>query len=506
MGGPMRLLTGAEMEDLERLAARRQRLTVATLMQRAASAVADEAARLAPEGPVAVIAGAGNNGGDGRIAAELLERRGIEVRLVDLTVDPSDKDLRSRMAEALDGAALVVDAVFGFSLHGAPRPPATEAIAAIDAAARRGVPVLAVDVPSGVEAHSGHVHGEAVHSSVTLTFTAPKLGLAIEPGRSYAGDVVVVDIGIDPGLVEEAGQAYMPDISQIAALLPRRPVDCHKRSCGAVLVIAGSQGMTGSASMAAMAALRSGAGVVQVAVPESLVPVMETKLTEPIIVGLPETFGRSIDESALETVLDLAARFDVVALGPGLSLDDSTVAFVRGLVPALDRPLVIDADGLNALVGSTELLEARKSATVITPHPGEMARLATSTTKDVQHDRPGVARTAATDHGCIVVLKGAPTLTTDGTLIAVNPTGNPGMATMGAGDVLTGLIAGLMAQGLGAWDASVAGSWIHGASGDVARGRLTEYCLVASDILAALPDVLKDLLEYEGGASDVDGS
>jgi ADP-dependent NAD(P)H-hydrate dehydratase / NAD(P)H-hydrate epimerase len=501
----MRLLNGQEMQELERLAARRQGLTREELMQRAAEAVAEEAARLAPAGPVAVVAGKGDNGGDGRIAAALLEERGVEVRLVDLTDETTVAELGPRLESALDGAELIVDAVFGFSLHAAPRPPAADAIAAIDIAAAAGTPVLSVDVPSGIEAHSGHAHGPAVHAAETLTFTAPKLGLALEPGRSHAGDVIVVDIGVGEDLVEDSGQAYMPEMAQIAALLPRRPVDAHKRQCGAVLVIAGSQGMTGSATLAAMAALESGAGVVQVAVPESLVPVMETKLTEQIVVGLAETFGRSIDAAATETVIDLASRFDVVAIGPGLSLDDSTVAFVRGLVPALDRPLVIDADALNALVGSTELLAGRKAPTVITPHPGEMARLTKSETADVQHDRPGFARTAAKEFKAVTVLKGAPTLVSDGQGIAVNPTGNPGMATMGAGDVLTGLVAGFMAQGLEPSDAAVLGAWVHGACGDVAAGRVTEYCLVASDILAALPEVLRDLMELEGGIGDTSG-
>lgn len=492
------------MQELERYAMRRQDLTVDSLMERAASAVARTVLGRSPVGPVAIVAGKGNNGGDGRVAARILSERGTEVRLVDLgdpeRPDESDDDEPDgRLSRALDGAAVVVDALFGFSLHGAPRPPADRAIRAMNAARERGAWVLAVDVPSGVESHSGHVHGDAVRADETLTFTAMKLGLALEPGRSHAGRVHVEPIGIDPARLAKSGKAFELEAGDVAAMLPHRAVDCHKKSCGRVFVIGGSQGMTGAACLAARAALRSGAGTVQVGVPASLVPVVEAKVTETVTVPLSETFARSIDSMAAEAVLELLDDFDVMALGPGLSLHDSTVRFVHEVVRASSLPLVVDADGLNALVGHTDLLVQRRGPTVVTPHPGELARLAGAATPEVQRDRPGFVRAAAREWGVVAVLKGAPTLIADGPPVAVNPTGNPGMATMGTGDVLTGLIAGLVAQGMSPLAAAQAGTWIHGAAGDRAADELTQYCLVAGDVLARVPAVFSRLVRDEGG-------
>lgn len=498
-----RLLTGTEMEELERWAMRRQGVTVEALMERAGMAVADRAAELAPAGPIAIVAGKGNNGGDGRVAARLLQERGIPVRLVEVT-EAAAGDLDAALAVALDAAVLVVDAVFGFSLHGPPRAPADKAIQAVRAAREAGARVLAVDIPSGVEAHSGHVHGTAVLADETLTFSSVKLGLALEPGRAHAGRVRVADIGIDPDRIARVGEAFCLDPDDIRALLPVRPVDCHKKQCGRVLVVAGSQGMSGAACLTAEAALRAGAGTVFLAVPASLVGVVETKLTETVTIPLPETFARSVDHRAAETVLEILPDFDVLAVGPGLSIDDGTLRFVRDLVSAAQLPLVLDADGLNALIGDMDVVAARRHATVITPHPGELARLAGSTTEEVQHDRPGFARQAALEWRCVAVLKGAATLTTDGSRLAVNPTGNPGMATMGAGDVLTGLVAGLMAQKLEPFDAAASGAWLHGAAGDAAAADLTQYCVVAGDIIRYLPRVLGRIVRDEGGSDGAD--
>jgi NAD(P)H-hydrate epimerase len=494
-----RLLTGTEMEELERWAVRRQGVTIETLMERAGQAVADRAAELAPNGPIAIVAGKGNNGGDGRVAARLLEERGIPVRLVDV-----EGAAAGDLDAALAVAALVVDAVFGSSLHGPPRAPADQAIQAIGAARAAGARVLAVDMPSGVEAHSGHAHAAAVAADETLTFSAMKLGQALEPGRSHAGQVRVVDIGIDPDRIARAGEAFSLEPGDIRGLMPLRPVDCHKKQCGRVLVVAGSQGMSGAACLTAEAALRSGAGTVFLAVPESLVGVVETKLTETVTVPLPETFSRSIDHRAVETVLEILPDFDVLAVGPGLSIDDGTVSFVRDLVAAARLPLVLDADGLNALIGDMDPVAKRRDTTVITPHPGELARLSGSATEEVQHDRPGFARQAALEWKCVTVLKGAATLTSDGSRLAVNPTGNPGMATMGAGDVLTGLIAGLMSQKLEPFDAAAVGAWLHGAAGDTAAEELTQYCVVAGDIIRYLPRVLAMIVHDEGGSDGAD--
>jgi len=262
--------------------------------------------------------------------------------------------------------------------------------------------------------------------------------------------------------------------------------------------------MSGAACLTAEAALRAGAGTVFLGVPASLVGVVETKLTETVTIPLPETFARSVDHRAVETVLEALPDFDVLAVGPGLSIDDGTLRFVRDLVAAAQLPLVLDADGLNALIGDMEVVAQRRHPTVITPHPGELARLAGSNTEEVQHDRPGFARQAALEWRCVAVLKGAATLTSDGSRLAVNPTGNPGMATMGAGDVLTGLIAGLMAQKVEPFDAAAAGTWLHGAAGDAAAEDLTQYCVVAGDIIRYLPRALGRIVRDEGGSLGAD--
>ncbi|MBC7324520.1 MAG: NAD(P)H-hydrate dehydratase, partial [Moorella sp. (in: Bacteria)] len=305
-----------------------------------------------------------------------------------------------------------------------------------------GVPVLSVDIPSGIDADTGAVCGTAVKAAKTVTMALPKAGLLLYPGAGYCGQLEVADIGIPRNIVESAGIfAETLDTESVAALFPRRRPDTHKGDYGRVLIIAGSPGLTGAAVLAGRAAARSGSGLVTVGVPRSVYPIVASKLTEVMTLPLPDDPGDgTIACEALPVVLERAGAGDVVAAGPGLSTGAGAEAVVRGLVEKSPVPVVIDADGINCLARDPSVLKAAKSPVVLTPHPGEMARLMGRSIKEIQADRPGWAKKAAALFGCCVVLKGARTVTAlPGGEIYINLTGNPGMATGGSGDVLTGI-------------------------------------------------------------------
>ncbi len=524
----MRVLTGGEMEEVERRAVGATGVSLSELMERAGAAVARTAMRIAKQGPIVIVSGKGNNGGDGIVAARLLAEAGAQVRLlllarpdelsaessvalarleeVDTAPEPtfllSAGDL-SKLEESLSEAALVIDCLFGFNLRGAIRGLGADAVRAINAATK---PVLSVDVPSGVEADSGRVSGDAVRATRTLTFSAPKVGLVIPPGAELAGTVDVANVGIPSDLIESTGAIELTDAACVASLLPGRRLDVHKKSVGRVLVVAGSVGMTGAACLAAQGALRAGAGTVSVAVPRSLNEIFEQKLTEIMTIPMPETMSRSLLAEAAEPILELCATFDAVVIGPGLSLDDSTVELARSLVARVPLPIVVDADALNALVNGTEILKARTADAVITPHSGELARLLQTTSQEIQANRLAYAKRSAREWGVVTVLKGAATVVSDGRTLTVNPTGNPGLATAGTGDVLAGMIGSLIAQGVTPSDAAIAGAYLHGLAGDLAARKLTERCVIATDVISFLPKAFGRVERVRGRGSDTSES
>lgn len=516
----MKVVTPAEMREIDARAIRRHRIPALFLMENAGRAVAEHAVAMlggrAIGGPhrVCAICGPGNNGGDGMVAARLLREQGAEVSVFLLgrvaglrgAARASHRRLTATgqavtevagerglaiLRGALAGSGLAIDAIYGTGFRGTPDRIAAAAIAAINGA---GSAVLAVDVPSGIDGATGAAAGGAVKARCTVTLGLAKTGLFFYPGRACAGEVVVADIGFPPQLLDGAAETI--ESRDAAALLPRRAPDAHKGSCGAVLVLAGSAGFTGAAALASTAALRSGAGLVQLGVPESLHDVMAAKLTEVIVRPLPETRTRTVSAQALDRIRALASRADSLAIGPGLSTHAETVDLVQRLVPALQAPSVIDADGLNALALRPELLSAAKAPLVLTPHCGELARLMGSEVAAIRADPLAAARAAAGRFRQVVVLKGGPTVIAEPAGRAwINTTGNPGMATAGAGDVLTGLVAGLLAQGVPAVQAAVLGVHLHGLAGDLAAEELTEYCLLAGDIIDHLPDAFKQLTE-----------
>jgi hydroxyethylthiazole kinase-like uncharacterized protein yjeF len=457
---------------------------------------------------VCIFAGKGNNGGDGYVIARHLHNKGVKVKVfllgersdvagdakinmgLDVIAVQSSRDW-DKVRIATTFADYLIDALLGTGFKGELAPTMVQAVEMINQA---GKVIVAVDIPSGVNADNGQIASVAIQAEYTVAFSVPKPGLLLYPGAMQAGKVFVADIGIPRVLsynsVIKQNAVRAAEVSHI--LMKRHPA-AHKGMCGRVAVLAGSTGLTGAAVLASMAAMRAGAGLVTLGVPESLHSIVEAKLTEVMTKPLPEIAGGAIGQEAVVPFCEWVTKANVVAVGPGLGQQAETGEAIRELIKIIDKPLVIDADGLNALVGTPQLLKETKALAVITPHPGEMARLMGLTIEEVNSERIEVARMAASDWNSIVVLKGAPTVVAfpDGE-IYINTTGNAGMATGGAGDVLTGVIAAFIAQGLSSHDAAVAGVYMHGLAGDIAA-QAGMIGRVAGDIITALPAAIYGL-------------
>jgi ADP-dependent NAD(P)H-hydrate dehydratase / NAD(P)H-hydrate epimerase len=427
------------------------------LMERAGTAVAGLVLDEFP-GRVTVVCGKGNNGGDGKVCARVLQEAGRDVQVVDGVGDLGDADV-------------IVDALLGIGLRDAPREDAARMIERINASRR---PVVAVDVPSGVNASTGEIPGAAVHATRTVTFGAAKVGLAVAPGRFHAGSVHIAPIGLRP-------REYEHSLVPASALLdvPRKRPDSTKYSAGSVLVVGGSRGLTGAPCLAALAAFRADAGYVAVAAPESTLPILEKTLLEVVKRPLAEdSSGRLLPRSA-DAIVDAAERADAVAIGPGLGRSDGTVELVRILLDRLSLPVVLDADALWELEPF-----ARSAPTILTPHSGELARLLRADGRDVDAHRLASAQHAATRFGAVVLLKGADTIVAsprEGVLIATY--GTPALATAGTGDVLTGIVAAFLAKGMDARLAAGTAAVAHGVASELVD---PQPGTVASDLLPAL--------------------
>jgi NAD(P)H-hydrate epimerase len=478
------------------------------LMESAGRAVAEAVLALrAPGSPVLVVCGPGNNGGDGLVAARHLHALGVPVRAAllaaetKLAPDAAANLARVRAAGVpLEGAGfgvprggVVVDALFGTGLARAVAGPTAAAIARLNEA-RGACRVVAVDLPSGLDADTGQPLGAAVHADVTVTLGLPKLGLALEPGRTLAGRVVVARIGIADTAPGAGAAAELLTRAGAGRRLPARPAQGHKGSFGHVLVVAGSLGKSGAAALAVQGALRAGAGLVTAACPAGLQPILAVKCTEAMTAPVPDTEEHGFAAAGEEAILALARERDVVALGPGIGRAAETCALVRGLVKRLEKPLVLDADGLFALGADPGALKARRAPTIVTPHPGEAGRLLGIGADAVNRDRPGAARRLAERTGSCVLLKGAASVvaTAEGR-VRINPTGGPALGTGGTGDVLTGVVAALLAQGLDGFEAAALGAFVHGLAGDrIAEGRGSAG-LLAGELADELPPALEAL-------------
>ena len=458
---------------------------------------------------VAVVCGKGGNGGDGFVVARWLQRAGhrVEVFLLaapdELRGDPALKlremerrGLRARVVEdpavlarALPAVQLVVDAMLGTGARGEPSALIAAAIEHVNASGR---PVVALDVPSGLSADGAPPEGPVVRATLTPTFAGLKRGLVGGAGVTLAGRVVVVDIGVPQAAIERGIATFELEREDVARHFPPRPRHNHKGSYGHLLVVAGSVGKTGAAALAARAAMRAGAGLVTVATAASAQPVVAALLLEAMTEPVAETAARTIALKARDALYELAARRDAVALGPGLGLDEDTQALARALIFDFEQPMVVDADALTALAGHLDRLRGARAARCLTPHPGEMARMLGVSIADVQRDRIATARQFATAFETPVVLKGATSVIglPDGTVL-LNPTGNPGMASGGTGDVLSGVLGAFLARGLEPAAALAAGVYLHGLAGDVAAERLGQESLVAGDVIEALPEAFR---------------
>jgi ADP-dependent NAD(P)H-hydrate dehydratase / NAD(P)H-hydrate epimerase len=467
------------------------------LMERAGHGLAAAVASRVPEGRIVVVAGKGNNGGDGLVVARLLREWGREVDV--LMLAPGDEltgDARANFDRlpdpaprpfepgALGEAAAIVDAILGTGFSDEPREPARSAIAAINDAAGDAV-VVACDVPSGVDASTGEIAGDAVRAHATVTFHAAKPGLWINPGKAHSGEVSVVDIGIPEGA------PVTPRVGLIAPRVldgvPHRAHDSTKFAAGAVLVCGGSTGLTGAPCMAAEAAMRAGAGYVTALVPASLNLVFEQRLLEVMSVPLPDKDG-TLTQPALEVALERVERADAFVLGPGLGRKPGTFKLARKLAAAITIPLLLDADALNAHEGRLEALAERSAATVLTPHAGELARLLETDSSEIGAHRVRYARDAAARAEAVVLLKGDDTIVAapDGRA-AVNPGGAPALSTAGTGDVLSGVIGAYLSKGMDPFHAACAGAFVHARAGRMAARTIGTEGVVAGDVIALLP-------------------
>ena len=501
------VLTPEEATELDR-ETRARDVPAEDLMERAGRAVARAARELAGGAygrRAVVVCGKGNNGGDGLVAARTLARWGLRTTVVLLEAAGSLREpaatnaarlsevpgIRSRpfddrgLQRELARADVAIDAIFGTGFRGMPEDEWAAAIAAMNDA---DVPIVAVDIPSGVHGGTGAVEGEAIRADLTVTFGAAKLGAVLLPGAEHAGVVRVVDIGFPDDLIR--GRAWLTEPSDVAAWLPARDADAHKRASGVLIVVAGSRAMTGAPKLIAEAAARIGTGLVTVATPISAMPTIQAGLTEPIFLALPETDGGTVAEEGVEVLLDRLDAADALAIGPGLTTDEATASFVRLVVQRSPVPVVLDADGLNAFAGDAGSLRDRKAPAVLTPHVGEFGRLTGVKARDVETDRVEHARRLAEQTEAVALLKGSRTVIAEpGGRSFVNVTGSPVLATAGTGDVLTGTIGGLLARGVQPTEAAAAGAYVHGLAGLLAGRDLGEGA-AAGDVLERIPEAV----------------
>ncbi len=515
----MRIVTADVMRSLDRRTIEELGIPGAVLMENAGRGATDVLLEHFSDfhrGPVAIVCGAGNNGGDGFVIARCLHERRVSVRVYTL-VPPErfrgdagtffnvmrkleipwqflgEEGMSEAVLDGLRSSSCIVDAVFGTGLSRNVEGVYGEVLEGIGRAQR---PVLAVDIPSGIHADSGRVLGVAVRAEWTATFGLPKRGLFLHPGASHAGTVRCVDIGIPGAFVEEMARGEeVFDPAPCFQHLRRDPVS-HKGTYGHLFVLAGSAGKTGAACLCSEAALRCGAGLVTLGIPESLNPVVEQKLTEVMTLPLPGAQAGTLAGTALEPIRSFLETAGGLVVGPGMGISKETETILRTLWQESERPMVWDADALTLLARNPDLKGRNRADVIVTPHPGEMGRLLDRPVRWVQENRLEAARSFSEAWGVVTVLKGSRTLVTDpeGSL-RVNLTGNAGMASGGMGDVLAGMIGALLLQGFGALDAAAFGVWMHGAAGDVLSASSGPLGFLASDVMRAVPRVIRDGME-----------
>ncbi len=521
----MLILTASEMARLDRKTIEEIGIPGIVLMENAARGAADFFLRVAPDLPgrrIAVVAGSGNNAGDGFVLARIFSGLGAAVRVVclrspdrlqgdaltnfrilkNLNIPVVEWDESRDFSDQWQWIAqsdAVIDAILGTGLKSEVQGLYRQIIETLNTLP---VPVLAVDVPSGLDAATGKPLGVAVRAQATATFGFPKVGHIVSPGEEYVGELHVVDIGIPPGLAESSGiRRFCLDEEQASLWLQPRSAETHKGSAGHVAVLSGSLGKTGAATLICQGAARVGAGLITLFIPASLNPILEVKLTEAMTCPVPETVEQTPGLAALPAILGFLQGKQALAMGPGISLHPETQELVKALVLQTACPMVLDADALTILAGHLELLNKASMPLILTPHPGEMARLIHGSNQEVQEDRLQIAADFSREHGVTLVLKGHRTVIAapDGRL-AINRSGNPAMACGGMGDALTGMIAGFVAQGFEPFQAACLGVYAHGAAADRCIEGGASRGLMASDLLERVPQVI-GWLERAGGSA-----
>jgi ADP-dependent NAD(P)H-hydrate dehydratase / NAD(P)H-hydrate epimerase len=513
----MKVVSGQVMQLMDRRAIDEFGIPGLTLMENAGRACADAICETFGPGAgkrALVVAGKGNNGGDGYVIARFLKERGWDAPVLllaaptsitgDAAVNLALLDQGSLILPPVGGAlpatlfqeaTLIVDALLGTGVKSEVTGAFREVIELINASGR---PVVAVDIPSGVDAGSGRVLGTAVRADLTVSFALAKLGNVLYPGSELSGRLVVADIGMPAQVEAEAPGCEFVDLACARRLLRPRGALAHKGSAGHCLIIAGSTGKSGAAFMAANSALRTGAGLVTLAVPAALNPILEVKTTEVMTLPLGSPDAWHLQAGALPGLLREAGTRDAVALGPGIGGAPSTVYLVHSLVASLPGPLVLDADGLNAVAAAPEILQQRRGrVTVLTPHPGEMSRLTGLSVPAVEADRIGAARNFAVRFQVHLILKGAGSVIAapDGS-VSLNGSGNQGMASGGMGDVLTGVVTSLLGQGYPPYEACQLGVFVHGHAADLLLGEKGTQGMSATDVQEAIPWALRTLADH----------
>jgi NAD(P)H-hydrate epimerase len=544
----MKVVTAEEMRKIDRKTIEEYRIPGSVLMERAGFAVASKikevfgkskkqsalggAKRKENSHPrVIVIAGGGNNGGDGLVVARKLHNEGWAVKVF-LTSEPEylkgDALLQYKTAvksgvkiypinEFLTSHSslstshfVIVDAILGTGLSKNVSGVLSKVISLIN---KLDAPVISVDIPSGISSDNGQIMGEAVRADYTVTFGLLKRGHLLYPGAEYTGKLFIEDIGFPKELLRsETLNVELLEKNEVSNLIPKRQKYSHKGNYGHVLIVAGSRGKTGAALMAAKACLRSGAGLVTIGIPASLIDIFQSRVIEEMTLPLPDKDDGTLSEKASNMILDfLNEKADILAIGPGIGVSSDTQKLIKILIKNSTKPLVIDADGINALEGTRNILKEAKVPIILTPHPGEMVRLLQKTVQSsplhpplgkrwqrggnysklqnkIEQDRINTALSFSKETGTYLVLKGVPTIIAGPDERAfINSTGNPGMATAGTGDVLTGMISGFLSQGMNPLHASIVGVYMHGLAGDIAADEKGEYSLIATDIIDKIP-------------------
>ncbi len=513
----MKIATSYEMRQIDRLTIEEYGLPSLVLMERAGLAVAQKVKELNPPRKVIVVCGRGNNGGDGLVTARVLQNWDFRVKAFILgeknALSPDCEaqyritknfgvpiEFKSKINASDLHGAIIIDAVFGTGIN---KPVSERLIEIFNLINDSGITVFSVDIASGISSDTGEVLGSAIKADYTITFGLPKIGHIKYPGAGYAGRLYVEDIGFPSQLLQSQDiKVNLIQKEYVSTLITPRERYSHKGDYGHILIIAGSKGKTGAALMCAKAAMRSGSGLVTIGVPESLIDIIQGRITEEMTLPLKDDGRGMLSANATDDVISfISQKIDAVAIGPGIGVSDDTKTMLAEIIKNSPVPLIIDADGINSLSANPDdVLSKRKSPVVITPHPGEMARLLSRVfnfeykTIDIEKNRLNISSKLSCEYGIHVVLKGVPTVITspEGDIF-INTSGNPGMATAGSGDVLTGIIASFIGQGLNPLNASISGVCIHGTAGDSASREKGEYCMAASDLIDFLPDAFRYL-------------